>query len=207
MNVHDLYRVIFKYFRPKRMRQFWHEFGLTIQTRVLDVGGTWYNWSLLPDQPQLTILNLTLPLEKHDRAVWLIADARHLPFKDGAFDVVYSNSVIEHLENVDNQRLFAAECVRVGHRVYVQTPNRRFPIEPHLLTPFIHWLPRRLQRRMLRNMTVWGLLSRPSQQRCDEFVREIRLLDERELKRLFPEAEIWRERVLGITKSLVAVKI
>jgi hypothetical protein len=188
------------------MRQFWQDFKLTPQTRVLDVGGTWYNWSLLSQQPCLTILNLKAPQERNQGAAWLVADARSLPFRDRSFEVVYSNSVIEHLGNMHNQRLFAAECRRVGQRYYVQTPNKYFPIEPHLITPLIHWLPRGLQRRMLRNMTIWGLINRPSQQRCDEFMREIRLLDEDELRRLFPDAVIWHERLLHITKSVIAIR-
>lgn len=207
MDIYALYNVILRYFRPRRMRKFWHGFNLTPRMRVLDVGGTWYNWSLLPEHPRLTILNLSLSPDRSRQADWLIADARHLPFKDGAFDVVYSNSVIEHLSNAGNQHLFAAECSRVGQRYYIQTPNRRFPIEPHLITPFIHWLPRRFQRRLLRNMTLWGLLTRPSEQRCDDFMQEIHLLDEYDLKGLFPEAAIWRERFLGLIKSLIAVKI
>jgi hypothetical protein len=206
MNIHSLYRIIFQYFRPKRMRQFWRDFRLAPQTRVLDVGGTWYNWSLLSQQPCLTILNLKVPQERNQRAAWLVADARYLPFRDRSFEVVYSNSVIEHLENIHNQRLFAAGCQRVGRHYYVQTPNKHFQIEPHLITPFIHWLPRELQRRMLRNMTVWGLVNRPNQQRCAEFMREIRLLDETEMRGLFPDAHIWRERILGITKSIIAVR-
>jgi hypothetical protein len=100
--------------------------------------------------------------------------------------------------------LFAAECKRVGAQYYVQTPNKWFPIEPHLLTPIIHWLPRELQRRLLRNFTVWGLMTRPSEQRCKSLMQEICLLDEQSLRRLFPEADIWHERVLGLTKSLMA---
>lgn len=188
------------------MRQFWRDFKLTPQARVLDVGGAWYNWSLLSQQPRLTVLNLEVPRERNQQATWLVADARYLPFRDRSFEVVYSNSVIEHLENVINQRLFAAEFHRVGQRYYVQTPNKYFPIEPHLLTPFIHWLPRKLQRRMLRNMTIWGMINRPTQQRCDEFMREIHLLNETEMRRLFPDAQIWRERILGITKSIIAVR-
>lgn len=207
MNIHDLYRSFFRYFRPKRMRQFWHRFGLTVETRVLDVGGTSFNWSLTPSRPRLVILNLSTPREEDQKDItWLVADGRHLPFKDNAFDVVYSNSLIEHLGNLYNQRLFAAECRRVGLRYYVQTPNKWFPIEPHLITPFIHWLPRRVQRRLLRNFTVRGLITRPTEQECEDLLKEIRLLDEWELRQLFPDAEIWHERVLGLTKSLIAVK-
>jgi hypothetical protein len=93
----------------------------------------------------------------------------------------------------------------VGRRYYVQTPSRWFPIEPHLMTPLIHYLPRRIQRKLLRNFTVWGVLVRPTPEGCDAFLRDIRLMTAGELRRLFPAAEIWRERALGLVKSLIAV--
>lgn len=205
MNIHTLYHPFLKYFRTKRMRQFCKHFSLSTQTRVLDVGGYEFNWSLVPARPQLTILNLSLPGVKGN-ATWLIADGRHLPFKNGAFDIVYGNSVIEHLGNLESQHLFATECQRVGLCYYIQTPNKYFLIEPHLITPFIHWLPRNIQRHLLRNFTVWGLITRPTEQYCDKFMNEILLLDEKELGHLFPDATIWHERVLGLTKSLIAVR-
>jgi hypothetical protein len=60
--------------------------------------------------------------------------------------------------------------------------------------------------RLLRNFTIWGLITRPTREDCQHFVDEVRMLTERDLRRLFPEAEIWHERVLGMSKSLMAVK-
>jgi hypothetical protein len=207
VNIHAIYRPFLKFFRTKRMRHFAELFQTAPGTRVLDVGGSEFNWSLLPGLPQLTILNLRPPAWQAIQATRLIADGRHLPFKDGAFDIAYSNSVIEHLGTLENQRLLAKEIRRVARHYYVQTPNKWFPVEPHLLTPFIHWLPGRLQQPLIRNLTVWGLLTRPSRQQCADFMRDIRLLDESELGSLFPGARIWRERVLGLTKSIVAVDV
>jgi hypothetical protein len=204
MNIHDLYRPFLRFFRSRRMRDFWQAFELDPRTRVLDVGGEPFNWSLLPEQPQLTFVNLYRL--KGEVRNWVMADGRCLPFRDGAFEIVYSNSVIEHLENRDNQQLFADECRRIGLRYYVQTPNRRFPVEPHLITPLIHYLPKPVQRRLLRNFTVWGWVTRPEPQLCEAFLREVRLLDEGEMESLFPDADIWKERVLGLTKSLIAAK-
>jgi SAM-dependent methyltransferase len=120
------------------------------------------------------------------------ADARALPFDDGAFDVAYSNSVIEHLEPGDRPR-FAEEVRRVAGRYLVQTPNRWFPVEPHVLLPGFQFLPLGARKRL------WGLGVSE-----DEFA-DIRLLDAAELRSLFPEARIFRERFAGMTKSLVAV--
>lgn len=209
MNIHSLYRPFQRYFRTRRMQQFYRLFGLTEETRVLDVGGTLFNWTLLPFRPRLTIVNISLPSlpGNNDRTAWIIADGRHLPFGDGTFEIVYSNSVIEHLGDLENQRAFANEIRRVGKCYYVQTPNRWFPVEPHLITPFIHFFPRSVQRRLLRNFTVWGLVTRPTDQQCDQFLREVRLLDKAELRELFPDAEILYERVLGLVKSLIAFRI
>jgi len=208
MNIHRLYRPFLRYFRTKRMQQFQQLFGLAETTRVLDVGGTLFNWLLIPSVPSLIIVNLYSPKETIlPGVIWIIADGRNLPFKDKAFDIVYSNSVIEHLGNFVSQQAFAREIARVGVRYYVQTPNKWFPVEPHLLTPFIHYLPKSVQKRFLRNFTIWGLVTRPTVEQCDSFLQEVRLLDKQELKQLFPDAEILEERFLGLTKSLIAVKI
>ena len=70
------------------------------------------------------------------------ADGRELPFADGAFDLGFSNAVIEHVAGGrEGQRQFLAELCRVAHRVFVTTPNRWFPVDPHSLLPFVHWLP------------------------------------------------------------------
>lgn len=116
----------------------------------------------------------------------VIADGTRLPFHDGAFDFVFSNSVIEH---VADHAAFAAEIRRVGKRYFVQTPNKAFPFEPHVLTPLVNYLPKRWQRRLYRNFTVWGWLARPDQAYVDWFVEDTNLLGRKEMKRLFPECD------------------
>jgi hypothetical protein len=134
MNIHRLYRPFLRHFRTKRMQRFCRFFGLTKATRILDVGGDFLNWSTVSTTPSLTIVNLYSPRDRRreNRILWVIADGRHLPFKDGAFDITYSNSVVEHLGDFASQRAFARETARVGVRYYVQTPNKWFPIEKAL---------------------------------------------------------------------------
>jgi ubiquinone/menaquinone biosynthesis C-methylase UbiE len=187
------------------MRFFYDYFQIKPDTTVLDVGGREFNWQLMPFAPPVTILNLESE-QRSGQFEWVIGDARQLPFPDNAFDVVYSNSVIEHLGTAGDQQRFAAECQRVGRSYFVQTPNRNFPIEPHVLTPFIHWLPKNWQRPLVRNFTVWGWITRPSVERREWFLNTTRMLTRRELQSLFPDAEIRRERFLGLTKSFVAMK-
>jgi hypothetical protein len=70
------------------------------------------------------------------------ADGRELPFEDAAFDLGFSNAVVEHVAGGrEGQRRFVAELCRVARRVFVTTPNRWFPLDPHTLLPFAHWLP------------------------------------------------------------------
>jgi hypothetical protein len=206
MNIHDLYAKLSPRFRAKRMYRFAQEFRIDSQTRILDVGGSHHIWTLLPVTPKVVLLNLSADHERGDGFTNVFGDARQLPFKDHAFDLIFSNSLIEHLYTFDQQQQFADECRRVAARYYVQAPNQYFFVEPHLLTPFIHWLPKWARVRLIRNFIIWGLINRPAREDCQQFVDEVRLLTRRDLRRLFPEAEIWCERVLGMSKSLVAVK-
>lgn len=132
------------------------------------------------------------PQSGYPGARFVQADATRLPFADDEFDIAYSNSVIEHLPPAERDA-YASELRRVARRWFVQTPNRGFPIEPHALLPIVHWLPPRLGR------AVWrlGVSGDPYD--------EVDLLGVRELRELFPDAVIVRERAGPLTKSLVAV--
>lgn len=81
------------------------------------------------------------------------ADARSLPFRADAFDVVFSNAVIEHVGGPRGARQMVAESARVARRLAVHTtPNRWFPVETHTLVPLVHWLPRRYAERAMRRL-------------------------------------------------------
>lgn len=207
--LHRLYFPLIRHFRRKRINRFITLFQVGHDTRILDVGGSDLIWSLLPAKPRVTLLNLEVlpPSHPAESGTWVVADGRCLPFRDGSFDIVFSNSVVEHLGDEESQQLFAREARRVGLSYYVQTPNRWFPIEPHYVTPFIHYLPKAWQGRLSRNFTLWGLVTRPSREECARQNRELRLLKCNELKALFPDAQVLPEKVLGITKSFVAAKV
>ena len=191
------------------MRRFTREFALTAETRVLDVGGTPDCWRLVPVQPRVVFLNTPRAREEVGAGEWVAGDGRRLPFADQSFDIVFSNSVIEHVGDAESQRRFAHEVMRVGRAYWVQTPNRWFPVEQHLLTPFLHWLPKEWQKALVPRFTVWGLLVRATPDRrafyLEHYLRDVRLLSAPELRRLFPGARLIRERFCGWTKSLVAV--
>jgi hypothetical protein len=192
------------------MRHFRSQFALTAATRVLDVGGLDWYWGLLPVRPRVVILNRRAIDAAGSRELdRVVADGLRLPFTDQAFDIVFSNSVIEHLGSTEAQRAFASEIARVGRQWYVQTPNRWFPVETHLLTPFLHFLPPSWQRRVAPRWTIWQMLARPRPDQREFYIRhyleDVRLLGAADLRSLFPEARIDRERFFGFTKSLIAV--
>ena len=192
------------------MVRFARELGISAQTRVLDVGGTPETWDMLAVRPRVTLLNTPRTKAELAGASWWVAgDGRALPFRDSAFDVVFSNSVIEHVGDAESQRRFASEVARVGRAYWVQPPNRWFPVEQHLLTPFVHWLPKPWQRWMVPRFTVWSALVRPPADRrafyLAHYLDEVRLLGAAEFAALFPGARLIRERVCGWTKSLVAL--
>ena len=64
-----------------------------------------------------------------------------LPFPDKQFDIVFSSAVLEHVGTREDQKYFIEECLSVGKKIFLTTPNRYFPIEMHTFVPFLHWLP------------------------------------------------------------------
>jgi len=212
MNIHRLYGPFLSHFRRGRLRTLYRILSLTEKTRVLDIGGSREFWMIARAQglpvPQVTVINLRPDMQAAapPRLEWVLGDAGRLPFPDLAFEAAISNSVIEHLGDRTSQERFASEVRRVAGRYFVQTPDRFFPIEPHFMTPFIHWFPPASRRRLLRNFSIWGLVTRPTQDECNAQVSEIRLLSAMQLRTLFPECRILRERFLGLSKSLIAVK-
>lgn len=134
-------------------------------------------------------------------------DGTALQFGFKQFDLVFSNSVIEHVGDWDKQRLFAKEMIRCGKSIYLQTPNKWFFIEPHLIATFIHWLPFSVARHLVRWFSIWGWVTKPSQATIDDFLSHIRLLNEKEVKELFPGCNILNEKILGMTKSFIVVSV
>jgi SAM-dependent methyltransferase len=137
------------------------------------------------------------PWLRGDNVTFVQGDATALAYPDRSFDIAFSNSVIEHISR-EQQAAFAAEIRRVATSYFVQTPNYWFPIEPHWQLPLVHYLPVRARKALNRRFS-FGWMPRHG-------YREINLLSVRELRRLFPDAEIQRERVGGLTKSIIAVR-
>ena len=174
---------------------------------ILDVGGTqefWEKMEFICYDVELVLYNLSPITTGYASLTSIVGDARDMrAFVNQEFDVVFSNSVIEHVGSYQQQRRMAEEVRRVGKRYCVQTPNRYFPIEPHVLLPFFQFFPFKLQVFLLSHFrSPWGWKLANKQEAID-YVRGIRLLTEKELKKLFPEATIYKEKFLGMTKSFL----
>jgi hypothetical protein len=187
--------------RERRYRLFVESCNVTPSDRIIDVGAGWGE--------ALECFNETNPIVAVDLTPqdteWLArpnvtsteGDGTKLEYGDREFDVAFSNSVIEHVPP-GLHAAFASEVARVADRYFVQTPNRWFLIEPHYQLPLFHFLPERVRRALNRRFALgW--------QTKGEW-EEITLLSARDLRRLFPDATIHRERVFGLTKSLMAVR-
>lgn len=189
--------------------------------RVLDVGGTADFWRpIIPSldglDVKITVLNLEARRLGSDDATftYVVGNACALDYADNHFDVVVSNSVIEHVEDPTGhvswraQRKYAAEVRRVGKSFYVQAPYFWFPMEPHYRRPFFHWLPLPLQAWMLMNFDLRGGRKSGSLHEAYERLNEHpRLPTFGDMKLLFPDARIERERFALLTKSLTAIRL
>lgn len=211
--------------RLRRAALFHSHFELTARTRILDLGGSSgaHVHALLSGTP-VQPANVCVADVDH-AAVRQAArfgyqpvaleEGRALPFADRSFDVVLCSSVLEHVtipareiwqelsgarfarRARDHQRGFARELARVGRGYFVQVPDRWFPVETHSWLPFLSYLPRALQ---------CGVIALGNKAWIKKTVPDFYLPSAREMRAYFPEARLERERVCGLTKSLIAVK-
>lgn len=186
--------------------------------RVLDLGGRHEFWRhlgldfLVEYDIKVTLLNLTAG-EAGEQVTsanvsFQVGDACATGMADRSFDVVLSNSVIEHLITWRNMIDFASETRRIGRFYYCQTPNFWFPIDPHYFRfPLIHWLPRPTRAWLFRKLPVANAGRASTVIKSYELVDAARLLTRTQMRALFPDAEIRSERLLGIfVKSLIAIR-
>ncbi|MFC1435188.1 class I SAM-dependent methyltransferase [Streptacidiphilus sp. N1-3] len=196
-------------FRTARWLRFRAYFPDIDEFEVVDLGGTADTWLRAPVRPRrLHLVNI----DPHPAGLpdWIsteVADVTDpaVTAALGSFDLVYSNSTIEHVGGHSQRLRFAAAITTLAPRHWVQTPYRYFPVEPHFLAPGFQFLPLAARARLVRH---WPLThSRPDGP--EEGLRAvvgIELLTRTEMRYLFPDSTLLSERVLGVTKSLLAVR-
>ncbi|EKD70824.1 MAG: hypothetical protein ACD_46C00383G0002 [uncultured bacterium] len=151
----------------KRMEMFdlfLKEFPIDACNNVLDVGVTAEKSAIsanffeenFRDKNKITALsnqNASFLEETYPGLQFKLGDAKKLPFDDKSIDVVFSSAVIEHVGSLAEQSKMITECVRVSKKgVFITTPNRWYPIDPHTSFPLIHWLPKKTHRKILKRI-------------------------------------------------------
>ncbi|AKP52537.1 methyltransferase domain-containing protein [Cyclobacterium amurskyense] len=195
-------------FRQKRMIFFKNQLDrIPKPIKILDIGGYeefWINAGLTDRSGiHITILNLESSKTKHKNLISVKGNATNLSaYSDNSFDIAFSNSVIEHLYNSDQQLKMAYEIMRVGKYHYVQTPNKYFIIEPHYLLPYFQFIPKSIRFYILTK-TKFSRFKKWSSNEAQQYLDEILLLSEKDMKELFPSSKLTKEKFMGMTKSFV----
>lgn len=181
--------------------------------KVIDLGGTVEAWRRAPVQPaHVTVVNLFEPGESDEP--WLtpiVGDAcaaRRSLREAGAsthYDLVFSNSLLEHVGGHARRVDLAAEVRELAPMHWVQTPNRYFVLEPHWLFPGMQFMPTSARAALAR---TWPLAHTraSSADIARQNVMWTELVGTAEMRTYFPDSEIRKERLVGLTKSLIAVR-
>lgn len=177
--------------------------------KILDVGGTPLFWEKCgfskQELAQMQIIFLNIEEVECSNFEFILGDAKNMTqFKENDFDLVVSNSVIEHVGDYDCQHQMAEEIKRVGKRYFIQTPNLYFPVEPHFLVPFFQFFPNSLRVWLLTHFSLGWYAKIDDIQQAKKLATETQLLSKKKFTNLFNEASIYEEKVLAITKSFIA---
>ena len=195
--------------RAARWAEFLRRFPDLADMRVLDLGGVPGQWAARPERPAEVVV-VNLEHAQTPELAWLTAvrgDACDLPtaLRGERFDLVYSNSVLEHVGGHARRAAFAGTVHAAADRHWVQTPYRYFPMEPHWLLPGFQFLPVPV-RVALSLRWPYGHVQSPDPAAALVDVTSVELIGRTELAAYFPDSEIWAERFAGLPKSLVAIR-
>lgn len=197
--------------RWRRRRAGWlvETFPDLAQMSVIDLGGRLDTWLRAEVRPaRVHVVNLeSPPAEMPDWARVEHGDACALPRRitERRYDLVFSNSVLEHLGGHERRLRFAEAVHSLAGAHWVQTPYRYFPIEPHWLAPGMQFLPVRSRVALARR---WPLAHSPARthEAAINDVLWTELLDRSQMRHYFPHSQLRTERVAGLPKSLIAVR-
>jgi len=177
---------------------------------ILYAGGTLIYWETFnyTELDHITILNLTIDeMSTYGKINFAEGNALNLyQFKENEFDVVFSNSVIEHVGDYSRQQKMRDEILRVGKYSFIQTPNFYFPIEPHYRFPFFFLLSKAAKKYLLKTYHLRTRTKRKvplDRKSTDAEMNNIHLLKRKDIINLFPSNVLICERFFGFTKSFI----
>jgi hypothetical protein len=196
--------------RAQRYEWLTQSFPQFTEMSIIDLGGTLATWRQAPVRPaRVHIVNLLdkPPADIPDWAEVHQADACALPrsLATRRYDLVYSNSVIEHVGGHHRRMSFAETIHSLADAHWVQTPYRYFPVEPHWLFPGMQFLPVRA-RVMIARRWLLAHTRHADSRRATRIVLSTELLDRTQMRYYFPDSSIRIERYAGLPKSLIAVR-
>lgn len=175
--------------------------------KIIDLGGSDYFWKNLYgiDLKDFDLTILNKEIQKPCKEIKFINhDAKDLSFiKDKEYDVVFSNSLIEHIIGNENRKKLANEIMRIGKKFFIQTPNYYFPVEPHFLFPFFQFLPEGIKINLSLKHDLGWFQKQQNRKNARELVSSIRLLKLSELRELFPGSKIIKEKYFLLNKSFI----
>jgi hypothetical protein len=195
--------------RTKRAGWLAQQFPDLAEMSVIDLGGRLSSWETALVRPKhVHVVNLER--ETSDVPSWAevdYGDACELPaaIRDRRYDLVFSNSVIEHVGGHERRLRFAESVHLLAPAHWVQTPYRYFPVEPHWIAPGMQFLPVAARREVARK---WPLAYTPGRTREEALTRVLwtELVDKTQMRAYFPHSTLRSEKVAGLTKSLIAWK-
>lgn len=196
--------------RQRRARWLHERFPHLADMSVIDLGGRLSTWSNAEVRPaRVHVVTLEQPPEQTpDWAEVDYGDACALPshIANRRYDLVFSNSVIEHVGGHERRLRFAEAIHQLAPSYWVQTPYRYFPVEPHWLAPGMQFLPVKTRIFVARK---WPLAAVPGKSKAaaTQQVLWTELLDKTQLRHYFPDATILMERAWGIPKSMIAFRV
>lgn len=187
--------------------------------RIIDIGGTidyWrrvgFDW-LVANDIDITCVNhiaseFGATADELTRIRCIVGNGCALTgHADNSFDLVHSNSVVEHVGGWPDMRDFANEVRRLAPAYYVQTPYYWFPIDPHFYrVPFFHWMPVSWRLKLTRRMKVGWSRAVPDVDHAMRNIMGTVLLDEVQFTSLFPDGRLTYERLALLPKSMIAMR-
>lgn len=184
------------------------------KVRIIDLGGTRKYWNIFPNEffkrynLEITVVNsLQEKFSNGENFIFFEGDVCNLSsIENQSFDIVHSNSVLEHVGDFEKMKKFSEEVARLGKIIYLQTPYFWFPIEPHFMMPFFHWLPESIRVWMVMHFTLGHRKRLRNREEAIESVRSVNIVDENKFRQLFPFCEIRKEKILFFTKSLIGIR-
>jgi len=181
------------------------------EIRILDVGGTDYYWNAINVDKSfslnITLLNPEKVTNQLHGFSYLIGDGGNFSdLRAEDYDMIFSNSVIEHVGDFKEQKKFADEIQKFGIPFFLQTPNYYFPFEPHFLFIGFQFFQIKLKAWLIRHFNLGWYQIEKDYHKSLLLADSVRLLKYNELKNLFPNSKIIREKFLGLTKSFIISK-